>query len=196
MRETIFESIYRRNSWNGTETRSGPGSSMAATALIRRILPELVAGVGAHSVLDASCGEGYWFPDLPGARYVGVDISPSAIDAARRRHPDRSYRVMDIVRDELPKADLVFCRDALQHLSLREGWHAVQRFLDTGATWLVCSTIEGGENIDVPAGSWYEPDMTQLPFSLGTPWMVIEDGTWDSGVRYPDKYLGVWACAS
>lgn len=167
---------------------------MAATALIRRVLPELVAGVGARSVLDASCGEGFWMPDLPG--YVGVDISPSAIAAARERHPDREYHVLDIVRDEPPRVDLVFCRDAIQHLSLREGWHVIQNLRRTGATWLVCSTHENGTNADVTAGGYYEPDMTALPFDLGPPWMVIEDGIWETGVRYPDKYLGVWPCAS
>lgn len=192
MRGTIFESIYLRNTWNGVETRSGPGSTTGATAIISRILPELVAGVGARSVLDASCGEGYWVPDLPG--YVGVDISPSAIEAAKERHPDRDYRVMDICHDILPEVDLVFCRDVIQHLSLREGWLAIENLKATGATWLVCSTHEGGTNVDVQAGGYYEPDMTAPPFNFGPPWMVVEDGIWDSGVQYPRKYLGVWLC--
>lgn len=193
MRGAIFESIYRRNTWNGVETRSGPGSTLAATARLRQILPELVAGVGARSVLDASCGEAFWVPYLPG--YVGVDISPSVVTAARERHPDRDYRVLDICGDVLPQTDLVLCRDAIQHLGLAEGRAVVENIRRSGATWLVCSTHEGGENVNVDAGGYYEPDMTRPPFALGKPWMLIEDGVWDTGVRYPDKYLGVWACA-
>lgn len=193
MRSTIFESIYRRNSWNGTETRSGPGSTHGATLRLQRILPELMAGLGAYSILDASCGEGNWMPDLPG--YVGVDISASAITIARAKHPDRRYLIRDICVDELPTVDVVFCRDALQHLSLAEGLVALRNFRLTRATWLICSTHEGGLNVDISTGGYYEPDMQAPPFSLGTPWMMVEDGSWDGCEPYPDKYMGVWAFA-
>ena len=55
-RALVFRTIYRHNRWNGTETRSGPGSTYASTSRLRRILPELVSGVGAFRVLDAACG--------------------------------------------------------------------------------------------------------------------------------------------
>lgn len=189
----MFESIYRRNSWRGDETRSGPGSTMGATAHLQRILPELVEGLGARSVLDASCGEAYWMPDLPG--YVGVDISPSAIGSAKQRHPDRRYMVADICTDELPMVDFIFCRDVLQHLSLAECLVAIKNFGLTGATWFMCSTHEGGLNVDISAGGYYEPDMEAPPFSLGKPWMMVEDGFWDGCYPYPNKFLGVWTFA-
>lgn len=194
MRNAIFESIYRRNSWHGAETRSGPGSSLGATSLLQRILPELMEGIGARSILDASCGEGYWMPDLPG--YVGVDVSSIALLAARERHPDRRYMLADICTDELPMVDLVFCRDALQHLSLAEGLVALRNFRLTGATWLMCSSFEDGLNTNISAGGYYEPDMTAPPFSLGVPWLVVEDGFWDDCRPYPTKFMGVWTFAS
>jgi SAM-dependent methyltransferase len=194
MRGPVFESIYRRNSWSGTETRSGPGSTLGATERLQRILPELMQGLGARSILDASCGEGYWMPELPG--YVGVDISMTALLAAKERHPDRRYLRQDICTDELPMVDLVFCRDALQHLSLAEGLVALRNFRLTGATWFMCSTHEGGLNVDISAGGYYEPDMQAPPFSLGTPWMMVEDGFWNDCEPYPNKYMGMWTFAS
>lgn len=190
-RARVFEDIYARNAWNGASTRSGPGSELGATALLRRVLPELVAGVRAMSVLDAPCGEGGWMPELPG--YVGVDVAPSAIAEARRRHPDRRFEVADICADPLPTVDLVFSRDGLQHLPIPDGLAALENFRRTGATWLVCSTFEGGRtSARVRVGGYHEPDMEKPPFSLGRPWMVIEDGAWVDRYPYPHKFVGVW----
>lgn len=191
-RSLTFDAIYKRNAWNGTETRSGPGSNQGATKLVQRFLPAFMEGVGAHSILDASCGIANWMPDLPG--YIGCDVSSAAVQASRKRFPKRDYRLLDICSDVLPRVDVIFCRDAIQHLSLREGVAAISNFRRSGATWLVLSTHEGGRNRNVPTGSYYEPDMEAAPFSLGAPWMVIEDGFWDHGLQYPNKYLGVWAC--
>lgn len=193
MRASVFEDIFKNNRWNGAESRSGPGSSTKATELIARILVELVAGVGATSVLDAPCGDSAWMPELPG--YLGVDISPSAVDASRKAHPERRYEVADFCADELGPADLIICRDGIQHLPLLDSVAAIENFRSTGAAWLVASTYEDGANRNVAAGGYFQPDLQAPPFSLGTPFMVIEDGFWDEGVIYPDKYLGVWALA-
>src|SRR6266545_3716429 len=52
-RAQVFTSIYRRNAWNGRETRSGPGSGTEATAALREWLPEVLEELGVGSVLDA-----------------------------------------------------------------------------------------------------------------------------------------------
>ena len=80
----VFEDIYRINAWNGVESKSGPGSGPVATAHVAAAIVELVDELGARSVLDAACGDGYWMPDLPG--YTGIDIAPEAIRIAQRRH--------------------------------------------------------------------------------------------------------------
>ena len=63
--KTDFDSIYKRNLWNGAETRSGPGSSKAATEKLAKWLPKLMTEINATSILDVPCGESYWIPDLP-----------------------------------------------------------------------------------------------------------------------------------
>ena len=113
-RAQVFTLLYRRNGWNGRETRSGPGSGTEATAALREWLPEVLEELGVGSVLDAGCGEATWQPELPG--YIGADIVREAVLAARERHPERTYVLADICRDDLPRTDAVFCRDALQHL--------------------------------------------------------------------------------
>jgi hypothetical protein len=189
-RAIAFESIWRRNAWHGTETNAGPGSSLAATAAPREHIPRIVADLGVSSVLDAGCADSAWMPDLPG--YIGVDIIRAAIKQARERHPARTYRVADICSDDLPQCEAIICRDALQHLSLRDGMAALNNFRRSGAKWLIASTHEGMENIDVPSGGYYPCNLEAEPFWLTDAVQTLDDGTWQTGVQFPHKRLKVW----
>lgn len=185
-----FDEIYRANVWNGTETPAGPGSTLAATEHLREALPRLIADMAIGSVLDAGCSESWWMPDLPG--YIGVDIVQGAIDRARELHPDREFVVADITADDLPRCEAVVIRDALQHLSLRDGLTALQNFRRSGAKWLLASSHEGETNTDVPSGSYFPCNLEAAPFWLGPPRWSISDGMWASGVRFPRKIFGLW----
>jgi hypothetical protein len=189
-RQQTFIRIWERNAWNGTETPAGPGSTMAATQVLREELPRIVAEMGITSVLDAGCADARWMPDLPG--YVGVDIVGEAIVMARDLHPDRTYLCADICADELPRCEAVLVRDALQHLSLRDGLTALQNFRRTGAKWLLASSHRGETNTDVASGGWYPCNLEAAPFWLGEPRWSIPDGTWESGMRWPTKVFGLW----
>lgn len=190
-RVVAFARIYRSNSWNGKETRSGPGSGAEATAGLAAWLPTVCDELGIGSVLDAGCGEGMWQPNLPG--YIGVDIVRGALAVARRRHPNRSYELADICRDHLPTTDAVLCRDALQHLPLSDAQAALANFRRSGAKYLIASSHQGEENHDVRAGGWYPCNLEAAPFWLGTPLMNTSDGWWAEQNRYPMKIMGVWA---
>lgn len=189
-RQRVFSDIYRTNGWNGTGTRAGPGSSMRATAGLRAELPALVAKLGVTSVLDAGCSDSLWMPELPG--YVGVDIVPDAVKVARKRHPNREYRVLDMCTDELPEMDLVICRDALQHMSFEDAKAALANFALSRARWLMVSTHRGGHNEDIATGGYHEIDMQAAPFDLPEPVWSVPDGTWDNRNRFPHKVFGLW----
>ena len=77
----VFSRIYEKNLWGDSESRSGRGSTLGRTAVIRDALPALLEGVGARSMLDAACGDFNWMArvDLRGVRYVGVDVVPELI---------------------------------------------------------------------------------------------------------------------
>lgn len=194
---TVFSRIYQGNLWNGTETRSGPGSNRAPTTRVSEALLALVAELGISSVVDVACGEGYWQPELPG--YVGLDVAPEAIEAARQFHPDREYRVHD-ARSGCPQADLVICRDALQHLSLRDGSRMLAAIRESGSTWLLASTYVGGTNGSGPSGRYvyFEPDLEAAPYSLPPALRLLRDGfdyQHPDVIRDPRKMLGLWRLA-
>jgi hypothetical protein len=193
----IFDRIYKDNLWNGVESRSGPGSGDLATAHLVHILPNLVAELGILSVGDIGCGDGHWMPDLPG--YVGADVSAEAIKRAKANHPERAYYQLRATYAEMTITSapdtLIICRDVIQHLSLAEGIALLDKIRDSGAAYLLASTYEPSDNIDIENGDFYSPNLSDYPFDLGKPLELIFDG-YDYGipdlVRDPAKFLGLW----
>jgi SAM-dependent methyltransferase len=67
------------------------------------------------SLLDLGCGLGHLLdfiecrPDYRHVQYVGLDISPKYLDAARARHPKREFVLMDVLESDeaLPVFDYV-----------------------------------------------------------------------------------------
>jgi hypothetical protein len=55
-----FQRIHDTNLWGASESTSGLGSQMEATAALRRELPRLFEKLGVASLLDAPCGDAGW----------------------------------------------------------------------------------------------------------------------------------------
>ena len=190
-RQRIFELIYQHDGWNGPETRSGPGSTMGATARLRRLLPRIVGGLQIETVLDAGAGDSLWMPDLPG--YIGVDVVPSAIEAVEQAFPGRAYLIGDVCTARLPQRQAVIVRDVLAHLSNADALTALENIRSTGATWLFATTFDPADNAnDTVTGRYREYDITQPPFDLGEPWWLIEDGWWEDEMIFANKFFGAW----
>src|SRR5262249_33683727 len=72
----------------------------------RKIRPQLFAGLSGL-ILDAGVGTGRNFPFYPpGARIMGIDLSPAMLARAARRRPSSAteieLREMDVTRIDLP----------------------------------------------------------------------------------------------
>lgn len=189
--EAAFADIYARNRWNGTESRSGPGSGTASTL---HLIPELLAIVQrlrVQSVLDIGCGDSFWLPDLPG--YVGVDVAPEAIERSRARHPDRTYALADARHAPFRAFDLVVSRDAMQHLPPADIEAIIANV--RGSRWLLASTYVGGENVDIAPGGFHAVDLTDPQYGLGSPeWSTFDGWGWTDPdeIRDPRKHLALW----
>ncbi len=66
-------------------------------------------GLDSGLVVDMGCGGGIWADRLVTAGYevVGVDISPSMVDIARKRVPAASFHVSSCLDFEIPKCKIV-----------------------------------------------------------------------------------------
>ena len=195
-KQDVFARIYETNAWEGDESRSGPGSSLEATAFVRRWLLETASRLSLRTVLDAGCGDFNWMSQVPldVDWYVGVDVVESVIAANRSNYSNavRSFRVLDIVTDELPRADVIICRDCLVHLPTSDVLRAIDNFKNSGAKFLIATTFPGLEsaNSDIPVGGWRPLDMNAPPFNLGLPIDMVREGL-DGEFR--SKSSALWA---
>src|SRR5918911_4864349 len=60
-------------------------------------------------VVDLGCGSGLWAQELTKAHYhvLGIDISESMIDIARRRVPDAEFRIGSLFKADIPSCSAV-----------------------------------------------------------------------------------------
>jgi hypothetical protein len=142
--QEIFTIAYDRYQWGSEESRSGVGSELAATENVRAYLPELFGRLNVRSFLDAPCGDWNWMQhvDLSGIEYIGADVVPKIIDENTERYarPGMRFVVADLATADLPRADLIMCRDCWVHLSFRDISAILENFRRSGAEWLLVNT--------------------------------------------------------
>jgi hypothetical protein len=188
-RVQAFERIFRENEWGSAESRSGLGSTHAITQRVRFALPTLLRGLGVKTMLDAPCGDFNWmrFVDFGPVRYIGCDIVPDIIAANRQRFDDREFQVLDLVADPLPKVDLIFSRDCLQHLAESDIWRALRNFRKSGARWLFTSShLVGEQSIAAENGGFGFLNLQLPPFSLPQPLLIMPEE------HYASKAMCLW----
>ena len=104
--------------------------------------------------------------------------------------------LLDLTRDPLPKADLLFSRDCLVHLSFADVRRALGGVLRSGIPYLLTTTFPGGaSNEDIVTGDWRPLDLERPPFSFPRPLRLIEEGCTEGDGRFAGKSLGLWRVA-
>ena len=184
----VFESIFSRNAWGGTESASGDGSSMASTEAIRAATPEIIKEFKIRSVLDIPCGDFNWMRTLEIENYIGADIVLPMIESLRAKYPEKHFEYLDVTSDLLPRADLVLCRDCLVHLPYADIFKAVNNIIDSGALYLLATTFPQHTKNEDPhdLGRWRQLNLQAAPFNFPTPAKMISENTTSN------KYLGLW----
>jgi SAM-dependent methyltransferase len=195
--EWHFARIYKGNIWRGKESRSGTGSDLEQTRVVRQGLPELLRQIRAASILDLPCGDFHWMKevDLPVQSYIGGDLLPELIKKNSQLYASeiRRFFVLDVRRSKLPQVDVVFCRDCLVHLSNADVFSALRNIKMSGASYLIATTFPMRDaNIDIRTSGWRPLNLIRPPFCLSSPIELLNEGcTEDNGV-YADKSLGLW----
>jgi hypothetical protein len=199
-RSEVFSSIYRDNGWNDPESRSGHGSRMEETRVVRSVLPDLLRQLDVRTFLDAPCGDLNWMRhvELGAIDYIGADIVPELIADNTRRFSGVTgpggtryrFQLLDIVAEPIPRADLILCRDCLVHLSLQDASSALRNFVASGSRYLLATTfISQDTHTDIIIG-WHRLNLQLPPFSLPEPLQLIDEGSSESAQS--DKRLGLW----
>ena len=193
--EAAFRHAYEANLWGGTDSPSGPGSSLDQTATLRAALPDLVARLGLRSLLDLPCGDGHWMArvELPGIRYMGGDLLPEVVARAAARRPDREFQTLDLLHGPLPAADLLLCRDCLVHLSFDHLAQALDTIRRSGIPLLLATTFPAEPaNLDIVTGDWRPLNLERAPFNFPPPVELLREDCTEQGGLFRDKSLGLW----
>lgn len=149
-------------------------------------------------MLDAGCGDFHWFRtlEIPLDRYVGVEVVEELAAANQERYgtDQRRFVSLDVTRDDLPRVDLILCRDCLVHLKNRHVRAALQNFRRSGSSYLLATTFTGGHpNEDAPLGGWAPSEPRTSSVQPGPPLRLISEAESVEDARYLDKSLGLWA---
>lgn len=178
-----FAYIYHKGVWPGLVSRSGPGSDpfhpMVRVAIAA--LDMAVDLVGAQSILDAACGDAAWMAAhflsrRPKVSYTGADIVSHVIEENRQRHLSSLHFVDADLSDaaacsqRLPRADLVFSKETLNHMFVEDAAHALCNLRSTKSKYLMTNIHRGSPNnlgAKKGAHAHYAPyDYSLPPFNL------------------------------
>jgi hypothetical protein len=192
-----FERIYSTNLWSDPESRSGVGSTLDSTRVLRAKLPIALRQLETRVLLDVPCGDFTWMGhvDLSGIQYIGGDIVPSIVEKNQRLHASESRRfaLVDLTRDELPGADVLLCRDCLVHLSYANIRAVLANIARSSIRYVLMTSFPGrGNNYDVADGDWRALDFEAPPFSFPAPTLTIVEDCEEEDGSYADKSLLGW----
>jgi hypothetical protein len=195
--EKTFREIFESNHWAGSDSISGQGSDDRQTAEISQRIPELLKQIGIKTFLDVPCGDFHWFSkmQIDLELYTGGDILPEIIDQNNRLYGSdrRKFIRIDLIQDQLPNADILFCRDCFVHLSYGDILSAIANIRRSNITYLLTTTFpQCDENQDIVTGDWRIINLEKPPFSYPKPISLINEKCTEGRGTYSDKSLGLW----
>jgi SAM-dependent methyltransferase len=184
-------------------------------SVVRREENELVRILDAEPgerVLDLGCGTGHITAQIAacGAAVTGIDSSPAMVAAARRHHPELTFRVadgQDFVLDEPVHAVFSYC--ALQWMNrdpaavirnvfraLLPGGRFVAELRGKGNAQAVTDALEGALGAYVPdPGSrnpWFYPTLGEYACLVEQPGFTVWSADWDQvEVALPGREQGL-----
>lgn len=191
----VFTKIYQDRAWGENEaSRSGPGSTLAATRTLRETLPAALEELGVDSLLDAPCGDFHWMQhvDLKVGEYIGGDIVAELIEELRKRFAGahRRFLVLDVTSDPLPPVDAWLCRDCMIHLPNKMIQSALANFERSRIRYLLATNYPDlTVNVDIRAGAARGINLLRRPFRLPPPLFELEDLT-EGGYT---RNISVWS---
>jgi len=191
-----FTEIFENNLFGGRASRSGEGSSLEQTEVIRQTLPMLFRDLEIKSILDAPCGDWYWMKelDLAGIEYIGIDIVDQIIsdNISKFSKENITFKSLNLIIDDLPKVDLILCRDCLQHLTYENIFKTINNFKRSGSKYLLTTNFprfKQNHNF-VEKDIWRALNLHLAPFNFPEPKKIIIER--EVGEPYYNKNLDLW----
>lgn len=180
-KQNVFNEIYHNNYWGSGESKSGGGSTLEGTKIIRQELPNIILKYDIKSILDIPCGDFNWIKHVDfKCNYIGADLVSELVDYNNRNYQNeyRRFEVLDSTVSVLPRVDLIFCKDLLQHLSYASVLNALHNFKKSGSKYLLVTSYPYTiRNYDIHDGDFRCLNLFIYPFNLKNPLDKIHEYT-------------------
>lgn len=195
-----FDLLHRLGIYHHPDSVSGAAATLDETEKLRAALPRIVKEHGVTSMLDIPCGDFHWMQYVPldPVDYTGADIVPEIVadNAKRFGNARRHFLVLDATRDQLPRVDLIHCRDLLIHLSNRDCHAALANFVASGSRLLLTSHFaDRTANADIVSGDFRPVNLTREPFHFPPPLEVINERSALADHTFTDRSMALWRLA-
>jgi len=174
--EEVFTTIYNERIWginNEGHGSSGIGSTVEATKEYRAFLQDFLHDFSITSAVDLGCGDWEFSQciDWAGIDYTGIDIVKHIIEKNKKHFEGNTIRFAhaNALTYNLPPADLLICKEVLQHLSNDD----IKKICAQFKKYKYCLITNGisyytgtSDNSDIFCGDYRDLDLTQPPFNI------------------------------
>lgn len=192
----VFDDIHRRNFRKAVEARvRGDAPENGRLPLL---LQALIEKYDVQTLLDLPCGDFHWLSrvHLNGCTYIGGDAVTDVVEANAGRYASssRSFLRIDILRDRLPRAELLLCRDLFVHLSASHIRRAIANIRRCDIRYLLMTQhTRAGTYEEIDTGGWRPIDFRLPPFGFPEPLETLyERGGEFRGAQALGKSLALW----
>jgi 2-polyprenyl-3-methyl-5-hydroxy-6-metoxy-1,4-benzoquinol methylase len=193
-----FSEIYENDEWG---FGSGVGSLPLNNVEYIRFVKAFIEHNRIRSVVDVGCGDWQFsrFIDWTGVNYVGLDVVDGLVSRNQRHFAREGISFRTLANDaDLPSADLLVCKDVLQHLPNA----SIRRYLDlfkARARFLLITNddwpAEELMNTEIAEGQWRPVRLDRPPFSEVAPIVLswtLEWGGWKPTRKATCLIAGDW----
>ena len=137
-------------------------------------------------MIDAPCGDMNWASEIQfkkKIKYYGFDIVEQLIQDNKLKFKKRRefhFDKKDVIKDSLPKVDLILCRDLIIHFPIEYVIEAIKNFIKSGSKYLlVTQHIMTDDptfvNKDIKFGQFAYRNLTRPPFNFPLPILLIPE---------------------
>lgn len=211
--KNVFTNIYENYGFGSNESRSGPGSTLDETKILRKKIKDLITAKNIKTVVDIPCGDFNWMKEIVSSfeSYVGGDIVKKAVEVNTQNYGNETTNFVefDLITDKIPDADLLIVRDVLGHLPLENSKQVIHNILNSNCkyllsttwakkiddhTWTSCKSGEvHRENEGVEYGRFYPVNLIASPFNFPEPDAYLEEDVRVDGFENGNrKVLAFW----
>lgn len=174
--EGVFTNKYKYRTWGANDQgkgTSGIGSTLPNTELYRELLQDFLESFDIKTVVDVGCGDWEFSQaiDWTGINYIGFDIVKPVIkrNIAKYGTSNIIFKHGNAIEMDLPQADLLICKDVLQHLPNEDILKFIQQ-LGKFKYCLITNDVNpvtlSSDNPEIKHGEDHYLDLSKPPFSL------------------------------